>query len=175
MRPLSREIENVLLQVAAGAQDSDAGAALQLAYDRRGVGNYGEAVAIVQQARQLQHRRAALEKYGVSIEDQLLCFARDGSFFLAIAAHQGLVRRLKLRARHSRHRAAVRADQHTFSFESRQVAANRRRRHLQRSAQLRSVDRALRGKNLANAKPAFFSKHGDCWRPLYADRNPGCV
>jgi hypothetical protein len=51
------------------------------------------------------------------------------------------------------------SDKHTFIFQRRQVAANRRRSHIEQSAQLRCTDGTLRTQDFPNAKPSFFSKH----------------
>src|SRR5580658_7562353 len=131
-------------------------AALKLFDDRRRIGDHREAIAMKQAPRKFIHGGAAFKKNGLAIENQPLRFSSDGLFFGTVAAAERFVGRLKIRARGARDRAAMRTNQNSFFFQSREIAADRSGRDAQDTDQIRGRYTSLARENLADAKSSFF-------------------
>src|SRR5271154_805038 len=133
-------------------------AALKLFDNRRGIGDHREAVAMKQAPRQFVYSSAAFEKNSLAIENQALCFSSDRLFFGTMATAKRFVRRLKIRTRSARHRAAVRANQHSFFFQRGQITADGGGRDAQHADQISGRHASLARENLADAKSSFFGQ-----------------
>src|SRR5271156_7045191 len=145
-------------------------AALKLFDNRRGIGDHREAVAMKQAPRQFVYSSAAFEKNSLAIENQALCFSSDRLFFGTMAAAECFVGRLKIRARSARHRTAMRANQHSFFFQSGEITPDRRGRDAQHANQVSGRDASLARENLANAKSSFFGQQAHQTAPHVSKR-----
>jgi len=159
LRPLTGKAERVFLQIASGAENRDAGAALQLANDAGRIGDHGQAVTVNEATCQFEDGGAALEKDGVAIEDEWFGGLGDAPLFLAIAAEERIVGGLKIGARHAGNRPAMRANQDAVPFQSREVAANGGCGNAQALAQVGSGDGALGGQNFADLETPLLGQH----------------